>query len=573
MRKLLWMSGWMLSTLAWALVADPAAAQTGERIALVVGNANYAVASLANPHRDAEAMAALLTRAGFMVDKQLDTDLPQLRAAVDRFGSAIRNPSVKFGLFYFAGHGLQQDWRNYLVPVSANIRMATDVPQQTVELGTLLQHMGQAQGRSFLVILDACRDDPFAGSFRPPAKGLSQFDAPVGSLLAFATSPGNVAVDGVSGQNGLYTGFLLQEFAIPGTRIEDAFKRVRLNVRLASKGAQIPWESTSLEEDMVLFPGQTRVLTEAEQDRSLEREMASWLLAKGTSDPARLAEFIREYPSGNTSELAQSRLNRLFAALQAQETQRVRDAAEKARIANLQADQVIASQQTASRLEQARTDAAQAGQARPPAQSERSEHPGGASAATVQMLEPTPYFKGYTEHLRVFRTGDEFNIRVIDQFTKSSKPLVMRVTQVDENADRVVYNHGEFVSDLMGNTSSNQRGVFSTPRQFYPAELAVGKKWRTRFKQSRANGVAYTYQYDVKVVARERVTVLAGTFDTYKIEARGFNLELGAYLERNIWVAPGVNADIVHEIKVRLRGGAIEQNDRQELVSFVQSGR
>ncbi|MCF8157303.1 MAG: hypothetical protein K9K35_14970, partial [Rhodoferax sp.] len=136
---------------------------------------------------------------------------------------------------------------------------------------------------------------------------------------------------------------------------------------------------------------------------------------------------------------------------------------------------------------------------------------------------------------------------------------------------RVIYNHGEFVSDMMGNTTTNFRGSFSTPRQFYPAELIVGKKWHTRFKQSRPNGIQYTFQYDLKVAAKERVTVPAGTFDAYKIEARGFNVDLGAYLERNIWVTPGINSDIAHEILVRLRNGVIEQNDRQELVSYVQS--
>src|SRR5439155_12019338 len=115
--------------------------------------------------------------------------------------------------------------------------------------------------------------------------------------------------------------------------------------------------------------------------------------------------------------------------------------------------------------------------------------------------------------------------------------------------------------------------TFSSPRQFYPAELFVGKKWRTEFKQSRRSGLTYTFRYDLKVVARETITVPAGTFDCFKIEARGFNVPLGARIERNIWVAPGVSGDIRHEILVRLRNGAIEQNDRQELVSFKQQGR
>jgi hypothetical protein len=188
-----------------------------------------------------------------------------------------------------------------------------------------------------------------------------------------------------------------------------------------------------------------------------------------------------------------------------------------------------------------------------------------------ETLAATPYFKGYAEHQRSFTAGDSYTTSVIDAFTKVSKPLVMKVSQVDVNAERVVYNDGEFVSDLMGNTTTNQRGTFSTPRQFYPAALIVGNKWQTRFKQTRPSGITYTFQYDLKVVAKERITVPAGTFDAFKIEARGFNMELGASLERNIWVTPGVNADIAHEIKVRLRSGRWEQNDRQELVSIVQA--
>jgi hypothetical protein len=128
------------------------------------------------------------------------------------------------------------------------------------------------------------------------------------------------------------------------------------------------------------------------------------------------------------------------------------------------------------------------------------------------------------------------------------------------------------VSDLVGNTTTNLRGRFSTPRQFYPAELIVGKKWTTRFVQSRPNNVQYTFEYKLKVVGKETITVPAGTFETFKIEARGFNNNLGAYLERDIWVTPGVNADIAHEIRVRLRSGWVEQNDRQELVSQVRGG-
>lgn len=606
--------GWLIGVVM-ALVALASRAESGERVALVVGNSLYPYAPLANPARDARDMTKLLRQAGFTVAQHLDTSKSDLTEAVARFGAAIKDPKVKFALFYYAGHGLQQDWRNYLVPVSADIRSAADVKAKTVDVSELLGYMEQATGRSFLVILDACRDDPFAGNYRPPLKGLSQFDAPVGSLLAYATAPGSVAQDG-DGENGLYTSNLLREFAVRGARLEDAFKRVRLNVRLASQGMQVPWESTSLEEDVYLFPSARMKLSDAEQDQQLEQEISSWMRVRASNDLEQLAGFIREYPSGSVSELAQARLNRLLAQQASRkappvqiasatpptisrDTQAAPDAAgEQAAQARL-ADQQRAAQEAeqARRAETAKLEAAArldrekelaaarqaqevaaatprptAAPAPATAESPAPVAPAALPATPTTVFAATPYFKGYQEHRRSYQPGDMFTYRVVDGFTKASKPLSMQVTAIDVDADRVEYNNGEYVSDTMGNTVANPRGGFSTPRQFYPAELFVGKKWRTMFRQSRPNGIVYTYRYDLKVVGRETIVVPAGAFDTFKIEARGFNMQLNARLERNIWVAPGVSGDIAHEIFVRLRSGTIEQNDRQELVSFRQAG-
>ena len=606
-----WLVGVVLMVLAL-----PLHAQAGERVALVIGNSLYPKAPLANPARDARDMTSLLRQAGFVVEQHLDTSKGQLTEAVARFGQRIRDPKVKFALFYYAGHGLQQDWRNYLVPISADIRTAADVKSKTVDVSELLAYMEQATGRSFLVILDACRDDPFAGSYRPAVKGLSQFDAPVGSLLAYATAPGSVAQDG-DGENGLYTSNLLREFAVRGARLEDAFKRVRLNVRLASQGQQVPWESTSLEEDVYLFPSPRLALSDAEQDRQLEQEINSWVRVRSSNDLQQLAGFIREYPSGSVSELAHARLNRLLAqqasnkappiliasapaqtitrdtpvkleapSQEAAQAQAQAQAARQQDAASARAAQDAAATQ-AQQVEQQRIERelAQARQqqeaASPQAQPQATDvaavaqSPAVATppAETGTVFAVTPYFKGYQEHRRNYRPGDLFQYQVIDGYTRASKPLTLQVTAVDVDADRVEYNNGEYVSDTMGNTMANPRGGFSTPRQFYPAELFVGKKWRTMFKQSRAGGLVYTFRYDLKVVGRETVTVPAGTFDCFKIEARGFNMQLNARLERNIWVAPGVSGDIAHEILVRLRNGVIEQNDRQELLSFRQAGQ
>jgi hypothetical protein len=189
-------------------------------------------------------------------------------------------------------------------------------------------------------------------------------------------------------------------------------------------------------------------------------------------------------------------------------------------------------------------------------------------SAAMLTVASTPYYKGMDMHMRNYTVGDEYGMRVVDMFNKSEKPLVFKVTRVDLAEDRVEYNDGEYISDLMGNIAKNARGSLDAPRQFYPSELYLGKKWRTHFRQSRPNGKVFTFDYEVKVVAKEKVTVQAGTFEAYRLEAMGFNMELGASIQRKIWVAPGINADIVHETYVRLSNGRIDQWDRQELVSY-----
>jgi hypothetical protein len=507
---------------------------TGDRVALVVGNASYKRIPLTNPVNDANGMAQLLKQAGFQVDAQIDATHDQLQSSVAEFGTRIKDPKVKFALFFYAGHGVQLDWRNHLIPINAKVMSAEDVRQQSLDISVLLSYMGQVKNKSFLVILDACREDPFAGTYRAPVKGLSQFDAPAGSLLAFSTAPGSVARDG-EGSNGLYTGHLLRELAVKGAKIEDAFKRVRLNVRMESNGQQIPWESTSMEDDIYLFESTRKQLSDAEQDELLEKEIAAWMRVKSSNDPNRLADFIREYPSGSTSELAQSRLNRLLAA------QRSQLPSEKLQKIHWFGNGFL-NLSTASE----------------------------ESYTAPMRIAPTPYYLGFDEFRRNYTAGDEFGFSVINGLSKVAVPLKMQVTHVDLDQDRVEYNGGEYVSDTMGNILKNLRGTFDAPRQFYPAELFLGKKWRTRFKQARSGGLSYTFDYKLKVVGKEKIKVPAGTFETYKIEARGFNIELGASIERNIWVSPGINADIAHETIVRLpnRKIGIDQFDRQELVRY-----
>jgi uncharacterized caspase-like protein len=215
-------------------------------VALVIGNARYKDSPLLNPVNDARALSAALRSAGFEVIELHEQGSAGMRRAIREFGEKLRGKDA--GLFYFAGHGVQVRGRNYLVPVDADIKYEDEIEDQSVEIGLVLGKMESAKARVNLVVLDACRNNPFARASRSAQNGLAPMEAPIGTLVAFATSPGQVASDGTVG-NGLYTSHLVREMSTAGLKVEDVFKRVRAAVRLASNGRQIPWENTSLEGD------------------------------------------------------------------------------------------------------------------------------------------------------------------------------------------------------------------------------------------------------------------------------------------------------------------------------------
>jgi uncharacterized caspase-like protein len=242
------MRWWALASLALALgtAVTVLGAPSEARRALVIGNANYRDAPLANPVNDAREMGRVLKQSGFEVVVLEDANLLTMVRALRDFGDRIAEGGV--GLFYFAGHGLQVKGHNYLVPADASIEREDEVAFQALDVNAVLEKMDSARNRSNFVILDACRNNPFARAFRLTSQGLAPMDAPAGTLIAFATAPGSVAGDG-TGRNGLYTEHLLDQMAVPGLKVEDVFKRVRAAVRSASAGQQVPWENTSLESD------------------------------------------------------------------------------------------------------------------------------------------------------------------------------------------------------------------------------------------------------------------------------------------------------------------------------------
>ncbi|MGE3536623.1 MAG: caspase domain-containing protein [Candidatus Tectimicrobiota bacterium] len=227
-------------------------APAGEpRMALVIGNGAYKTAPLLNPLNDARAMAQVLREVGFQVIQKENAGHKDMLLALRAFGEALQQGGV--GLFYYAGHGMQVQGKNYLIPVDAHIEGEEEVLYSSVDAQHVLAKMDAAGNRLNIVILDACRNNPFVRRVRSASHGLAPMDAPVGTLLAFSTAPGAVASDG-KGQHGLYTQHLLGALKAPGARIEDVFKRVRTQVRHETAGKQIPWENTSLEGDFVFVP-------------------------------------------------------------------------------------------------------------------------------------------------------------------------------------------------------------------------------------------------------------------------------------------------------------------------------
>jgi hypothetical protein len=216
----------------------------GKRMALVIGNASYAsAAKLNNTINDANSMEKVLKDLGFEVIKILNGTYEQMKNSIYAFGDQIHDVDVS--LFYYAGHGLEVDGTNYLVPVDANISSALDVKLKAIPMTGVLRTMELTNDEGLnMIILDACRNNPFPTGRRSGSSGLARVQAPSGTLIAYATDPGSVASDGDT-DNGLYTGELVKQLRL-SQRIEDIFMNTRNAVEQKSDGTQRPWEEARL---------------------------------------------------------------------------------------------------------------------------------------------------------------------------------------------------------------------------------------------------------------------------------------------------------------------------------------
>jgi caspase domain-containing protein len=280
--------------------------QSGEqRVALVIGNSNYQSApKLANPGHDAQSMAQLLNSAGFEVTEAVDLTRNGMVKAVQDFSARIaaRGPKT-VAMIYYAGHGVQLAGENYLLPVDARITTAADLDGNSLRLVDLMGALESIPSRMRIVVLDACRNNPFPG-VNDAGRGLAIVDAPNGSIVGYSTAPGMEAQDGDSNHSP-YTQAFLRRAREPNLPIEQLFKRVRLDVNDATDGRQTPWESSSLTSEFYFF-GNTAVAAARAPDHSPIIQTASNLPSHSVrqaydyvlseASPDYYEEFIRLYP-------------------------------------------------------------------------------------------------------------------------------------------------------------------------------------------------------------------------------------------------------------------------------------
>lgn len=570
------------------------------RVALVIGNAAYKnVPALANATNDAKSMSSVLRKLGFNVIEVVDGDKAQMVKAIAQMQTLLQGKQA-VGMLYYAGHGLQLDWRNYMVPVDAKLSQASDIATQTVDIENVIDTMKRSATRMNIIVLDACRDNPFSG--KASGKGLAQLDAPPGTYLAFATSPGNVAEDGdESASNGLFTHYLLKELQRPA-RIEDLFKRVRLQVRQKSQGRQIPWDSSSLEDDFAFNDGvkhtfnpedlikeaqlakeaqaqlQRAAQAAAEREKQIaqqialeQQQLAEALKIQNLNARLKAESEAKERERQLAQAAEQERQKAQAAALaleraRAQEAQRIKDlelakaqAAEEARRNTLSREEAQA-QQFAQ--EKSAWDKIKDSRNKADVYAFILQFPNGmlSELANTQLelldkaqIKPQADKQGRTQEFaqRRYTQGETFEFIGKDGYTGLLKwNQSFTVLSVDDEGAEVQGTRtggGSWKQRVShaGLQSGDNSGKYDPPITFMPAGIVqVGYKWRARttFTNARNNAQEWL-EVAAKVVARETIEVPAGKFDTFKIEV-AMQYQSGHRTQLTIWTDPAIGAGI-----------------------------
>lgn len=560
------------------------------RLALVIGNSTYASSPLRNPVNDARAVAKNLQSLGFQVIHRENVGLKAMAKAVREFGVQL-SEKRGVGLFYYAGHGMQVGGRNYLIPVDADIQSEDDVAYNALDANQVLGKMDSARNRLNIVVLDACRNNPFARSFRSASSGLAEMKAPSGTLVAFATSPGSVASDG-EGTNGIYTKHLISYMGREGVSIEQVFKQVRIGVMQDTKDQQTPWESSSLVGDFYFksAPAAAQVASVvpaspvAVEISTASIELAFWESLKASKYLGDYLAYIDQYPNGKFAALARSRIKQF-----AEEEKQKPGEFEMTFWNSIQnshspADfQAYLSQYPGGRfISLARNRLEQL--------SEEGKRPV-ASATAMASIAPIVQSVSVSVKSALPKVGDSWSYTYKDLWgIKPEQILKYEVVSVADKEihDRLTVNGKTVDEKIFRDTPSVVSRDFSDkdPRaELSPylqafGELKIGDKWENvPFIRSPGHTGA-PWLLTGKVVNHEVVKIAAGKFDAIKIEISGNRPNLWAgssagfgvpvRVEHEVWYAPSVKR-VVKQVTYTYAGNMGRNafdKDSFELVSY-----
>jgi hypothetical protein len=306
-----------------------------QRVALLIGNAAYeGEARLKNPVNDATDLAAVLRELGFEVTLKLDADWREMDVAIEEFEKRLSRGGV--ALFYFAGHGIETGTgKNYLIPTRSEITEERDLRRNAIEANNIVERMEKAGSLVNIIILDACRNNPLARSWRSARTGglAPMSTTGEGTFLAYATGPGRVALDG-NGRNGVFTKHLIDNLRTGESDLDGVFNRVIAGVLAETKRSQVPWKVSSL--SGFRFRNDEPSAGIGKLDPV---EQAQWNQVKTSTDPRDFDNFLLAYPNGHYSDLARDYRTKLLQDLQAEQDRRRRlEEAERQQAALIEAE-------------------------------------------------------------------------------------------------------------------------------------------------------------------------------------------------------------------------------------------
>lgn len=523
------------------------------RVALVIGNSAYKHEPLVNPGHDARAIAQALRESGFTVTELRNLNQAVMRRAIREFGDEIARGGI--GLFYYAGHGMQLKGKNYLIPIGNDIQREDEIADQSVDVGLVLEKMRTASNALNILILDACRNNPF-GALNLATPGLAQMDAPARTIIAFSTAPGQVAADG-TGDNSVYAKHLVTNMREPGMKLEDVFKRVRTAVRQESAGRQVPWENTSLEADFYFRPPDPRALaaereeSRKEQQAAIDRAVREALKREQQAVPDR-GKFEREIAERVAAERVAAE----------------RDAARR----------IAAVEQAA----QAAIERAMRGQPQPSAAATTKPQPAPAAQepARVAVAAPTGAAQGVPGPAILPKVGDAWTYLYTERNygDKKESKLQRRVESITDTevrirtggrGDLLVYNHDGNLVRREYATGEVRTWTPFLPRFSHPLE--PGNAWEQKFVYQRPEREVEN-EATLAVVGWENITVPAGTFNALKITyASSYRRRDNNFTGRtavNLWFVPEVKRWVKLEVLDRGSNGVIYTDDTEELLAF-----